>query len=98
MSELPHGSEVRVSIRVNESSCTRVAASVFTQPLLNGHELLSERESRALEILASGFLPQAIADQMGCSRSTIQTYLSRARKKLNIDTFVGLTVYAARIY
>lgn len=98
MKNLLHGEEVRVLIFVNESAATQVAVSVFTQPLLQGHQQLSSQESKALEILANGCLPQEIADQMSCSRSTVQTYLLRARKKLNIDTFVGLTAYAARIH
>ena len=98
MSNFLHGEEVRVSIIVNDSMATQVAVSVFTQPLLTGHQLLSTKENKALEILASGCLPQEIADQMACSRSTVQTYLLRARKKMNIDSFVGLTAYAARVY
>ena len=98
MSNMSHGEEVRVSIFVNESIAAQVAVSVFTQPLRTGHQLLSSKESKALEILAGGCLPQEIAGEMACSRSTVQTYLLRARKKLAIATFVGLTAYAALIY
>lgn len=98
MSKMCHGEEVSVSIFVSESTVAEVAANVITQPLRTGHQLLSLNESKALEILANGYLPQEIADEMECSRSTVQTYLLRARKKLNIATFVGLTAYAARVF
>ncbi len=58
------------------------------------HELLSHREYRVLQLLASGKQVQEIGRELFLSASTISTYRLRLLKKLNLSSNADLVRYA----
>ncbi|QEL17571.1 helix-turn-helix transcriptional regulator [Limnoglobus roseus] len=70
------------------------------QPSASPHflplETLSERETVVLRNLALGYSNKQIAQQMGLSVKTLETYKTRALEKLGIRTRVEIVRYAAR--
>jgi DNA-binding NarL/FixJ family response regulator len=57
-------------------------------------ELLSEREHQVLAFLARGFTHQEIADRLGLSIKTVETYLGRVSHKLGLRRRADLVRYA----
>ena len=57
------------------------------------HELLSDRESQVMRLLASGKTVSEIAGDMSLSVKTISTYRSRLLEKLNLKNNVELARY-----
>lgn len=55
---------------------------------------LSTREREVLHLLAKGKTNNEIADMLFLAPSTIHTYTSRIKQKLNIDNLPGLTKFA----
>ncbi len=58
------------------------------------HELLSERESQVLFLLASGKTLKAIARELQLSPKTASTYKTRIMQKLNLQSDAELIRYA----
>jgi RNA polymerase sigma factor (sigma-70 family) len=58
---------------------------------------LSEQETRVLSLAAKGFSYQEIADIMEVSRHTVQTYVKRAYRKLQVHTKVDALSEAQRL-
>jgi len=58
--------------------------------------ILSEREVEVLRLLAEGKRTREIADILGISAKTIETYRSRIMLKLGIDNLPGLVKFAIR--
>ncbi|QEL17685.1 DNA-binding response regulator [Limnoglobus roseus] len=56
---------------------------------------LSERETAVIRSLALGYSNKQIAQQMGVSMKTIETYKTRALEKLGVRTRVEIVRYAA---
>lgn len=57
---------------------------------------LSAREREVLRLLAEGRRTAEIADQLGISPKTVETYRSRLMNKLDIDSLSGLIKFAIR--
>jgi DNA-binding NarL/FixJ family response regulator len=57
---------------------------------------LSEREVSVLRLLAQGQRTKEIADVLGISAKTVETYRSRIMLKLGIDNLPGLVKFAIR--
>ena len=58
------------------------------------HELLSERESQVLVMLASGKSLKSIARELNLSPKTASTYKTRVMQKLNLNSDAELVRYA----
>ena len=59
-------------------------------------ELLSTREREVLRLLAKGRRTKEIAEHLGISAKTVETYRSRITMKLGIDNLPGLVKFAIR--
>ena len=59
-------------------------------------EVLSEREREVLRLLAEGRRNKEIAELLGISPKTVETYRSRVMTKLGIDGLPGLVKFAIR--
>lgn len=57
---------------------------------------LSERELEVVRLVARGHTAKAIADQLGVSPRTLETYKARAMAKLELTSRADLVRYAAR--
>jgi DNA-binding CsgD family transcriptional regulator len=57
---------------------------------------LSAREREVLRLLAEGRRTAEIADLLGISPKTVETYRSRLMNKLDIDSLSGLVKFAIR--
>jgi FixJ family two-component response regulator len=55
---------------------------------------LSVQERRTLTCLANGMLNKQIADQLGVSERSVETYRKRMMQKLGIDTLADLVYFA----
>ena len=60
-----------------------------TQP-----EMLSERETEVLKLVARGYINKQIADKLFISLHTVISHRKNITRKLGIKTVSGLTVYA----
>jgi DNA-binding NarL/FixJ family response regulator len=58
--------------------------------------LLSGREREVLKLLADGLRTKEIADQLGVSAKTVETYRHRLMEKLQLPSVAELTRYAIR--
>jgi DNA-binding NarL/FixJ family response regulator len=70
-------------------SIARKVVQSFTQPAPaqnSGMEVLSPRETSVLELLSTGYLYKEIADQLGVSVTTIDTYVRRMYEKLHVNS------------
>ena len=56
--------------------------------------VLSQREREVLELVAQGFTNQQIADRLGLSVKTVETYRSRLVEKLGLRNRADLVRYA----
>jgi len=57
-------------------------------------DLLSEREKEVLRLVAYGYTAQEIADQLGLSVKTIETYRARGMEKLGLTSRAALVRFA----
>jgi DNA-binding NarL/FixJ family response regulator len=70
-------------------SIARKVVQSFTQPAPAQRadmEVLSPREMSVLELLSNGYLYKEIADQLGVSVTTIDTYVRRMYEKLHVNS------------
>lgn len=58
-------------------------------------DILSERETNVLRLLAQGFTTKEIAERLVISIKTVETYKVRAAEKLNLKTRVQIIRFAA---
>ena len=56
--------------------------------------VLSQREREVLELVAQGYTNQQIADRLGLSVKTVETYRSRLVEKLGLRSRADLVRYA----
>ena len=56
--------------------------------------LLSQREREVLELVAQGYTNQQIADHLGLSVKTVETYRARLVEKLGLQSRAELVRYA----
>lgn len=59
-------------------------------------ELLTERETEILKLIAAGFSNKEIGDQLFISHRTVDTHRTNLMKKLDVNNIAGLISYAIR--
>jgi len=74
-----------------------IAAKAVAPPpaKLPNIDILSERETNVLRLLAQGFTTKEIAEHLAISIKTVETYKVRASEKLNLRTRVQIIRFAA---
>lgn len=60
------------------------------------NEILTERETEVLRLIASGFSNKEIGDQLYISHRTVDTHRTNLMKKLDVNNIAGLISYAIR--
>lgn len=60
------------------------------------NELLTERETEILKLIAGGFSNKEIGDQLFISHRTVDTHRTNLMKKLDVNNIAGLISYAIR--
>jgi DNA-binding NarL/FixJ family response regulator len=60
------------------------------------NELLTERETEILRLIASGFSNKEIGDQLFISHRTVDTHRTNLMKKLDVNNIAGLISFAIR--
>ena len=60
------------------------------------NELLTERETEILRLIAAGFSNKEIGDQLFISHRTVDTHRTNLMKKLDVNNIAGLISYAIR--
>ena len=79
----------QIAVGGSPMSCSiaRKVVQSFTQPAPRSDmEVLSPREMSVLELLSNGYLYKEIADQLGVSVTTIDTYVRRMYEKLHVNS------------
>ena len=69
------------------------------KPLANQdqpNELLTDRETEILKLIAAGFSNKEIGDQLFISHRTVDTHRTNLMKKLDVNNIAGLISYAIR--
>ncbi len=61
---------------------------------VRAEEILSERETEVLQLLAGGLANKAIADKLNISINTVITHRKNLSQKTGIKSISGLTIYA----
>jgi two-component system response regulator NreC len=79
-----------LAARAAHGSLRRRGATDPTTPTA----LLSQREREVLELVAQGFTNQQIADHLGLSVKTVETYRARLVEKLGLQSRAELVRYA----
>jgi DNA-binding NarL/FixJ family response regulator len=59
-------------------------------------DLLSDREREVFQLTVEGNTSAAIAEKLGLSPKTVETYRSRVMEKLGVEDITGLVRYAIR--
>ena len=59
-------------------------------------EILTERETEILKLIAAGFSNKEIGDQLFISHRTVDTHRTNLMKKLDVSNIAGLISYAIR--
>jgi DNA-binding NarL/FixJ family response regulator len=60
------------------------------------NELLTDRETEILKLIAAGFSNKEIGDQLFISHRTVDTHRTNLMKKLNVNNIAGLISYAIK--
>jgi DNA-binding NarL/FixJ family response regulator len=60
------------------------------------NEILTERETEILKLIAAGFSNKEIGEQLFISHRTVDTHRTNLMKKLNVNNIAGLISYAIR--
>lgn len=60
------------------------------------NELLTDRETEILKMIAAGFSNKEIGDQLFISHRTVDTHRTNLMKKLNVSNIAGLISYAIK--
>jgi DNA-binding NarL/FixJ family response regulator len=60
------------------------------------NEVLTERETEVLKLIAAGFSNKEIGDQLFISHRTVDTHRTNLMKKLDVNNIAGLISYAIR--
>ncbi len=64
--------------------------------LVGGHDVLSQRESGVLNLVARGLANKQVARELGITESTVKTHVSGILSKLGLTSRTQLALYAAR--
>jgi len=85
--------DIYVSDRLKEKMLHRFL-NHSTEKVISLSELLSDRELEVLELIGNGYGTRAIAEQLGLSVKTIDSYREHLKLKLNLGTSSELVRYA----
>jgi DNA-binding NarL/FixJ family response regulator len=72
----------------------QAAARIFG--LVDGHDVLSNRETDVLHLVARGLANKQVARELGITESTVKTHVSGILSKLGLPSRTQLALYAAR--
>lgn len=86
---------VYVSSEASDRMLRRLA-SAGERPVRSRLETLSDRELEVFQLMGQGFSTQRLAERMHVSKKTVDTYRSRIKEKLNIDSVIELLQFAIR--
>jgi NarL family two-component system response regulator LiaR len=64
--------------------------------LVGGHEVLSQRETEVLCLVARGLANKQVAHALGITQSTVKTHVSGILSKLGLPSRTQVALYAAR--
>jgi DNA-binding NarL/FixJ family response regulator len=64
--------------------------------LVGGHDVLSQRETEVLRLVARGLANKQVARKLGITESTVKTHVSGILAKLGLPSRTQLALYAAR--
>ena len=64
--------------------------------LVGGHDVLSQRETEVLRLVARGLANKHVARELGITESTVKTHVSGILSKLGLPSRTQLALYAAR--
>jgi two-component system, NarL family, response regulator LiaR len=64
--------------------------------LVGGHEVLSQRETDVLYLVARGLANKQVARELGITESTVKTHVSGILSKLGLPSRTQIALYAAR--
>ena len=64
--------------------------------LVDGHDVLSHRETEVLSLVARGLANKQVARELGITESTVKTHVSGMLSKLGLPSRTQLALYAAR--
>jgi two-component system, NarL family, response regulator LiaR len=64
--------------------------------LVGGHEVLSQRETDVLYLVARGLANKQVARELGITESTVKTHVSGILAKLGLPSRTQIALYAAR--
>jgi two-component system, NarL family, response regulator LiaR len=64
--------------------------------LVEGHEVLSRRETEVLILVARGMANKGVARELGVTESTVKTHVSGILSKLGLSSRAQLVIYAIR--
>jgi DNA-binding NarL/FixJ family response regulator len=88
--------EVYLSPRIASKLLTRFVGRQTAKASANPLHQLSDRELEVLECIGRGWATRQIAEKMRLAISTIETYKSRIKSKLNLSGASELAAYAAK--
>jgi DNA-binding NarL/FixJ family response regulator len=77
-------------------SSTPPAVPVAASPESNRHNLLTDKESRVLELIAEGMSNKQIANTVFLAEGTVKNYVSRIMEKLHANTRTELAIMTLR--
>ena len=85
-----------LSQRIADTLIEDVADWSGGSPGVSPLDLLSQREAEVLQLLVEGHSGMEIADALGISPKTVDTYRSRLMEKLNVDNLPALVQFALK--
>ena len=71
----------------------KMAATTADQPKVKSRTALSDREGRVLKLISEGYSNKEIAEQLGVSVKSVETYKFRAMEKLDLRSRVDVVRY-----
>ena len=80
--------------RARGAASSRAACAGADRPARRPTAPLSQREREVLELVAQGYTNQQIADHLGLSVKTVETYRARLVEKLGLQSRAELVRYA----
>jgi DNA-binding NarL/FixJ family response regulator len=97
------GNELIEAVRTVASGGRYLSAEIslalsdaYVSALSNPLELLSAREREVLQLIVEGVSSPTIAQKLGLSANTVDTYRSRVKAKLGIESTADLVKFAIR--
>lgn len=90
------GRELTLDCRIDPTGIERAPIISRTRVLDHKVSLLTEREKEVAVLTARGLSASQIGEQLGISRSTVDSHRSALRKKLKAKTLAEVALFAIR--